>query len=118
VRNPNEALVTVQPSAAVLPACPSLSAAPAPESVMTASRSIAAAPLGTVALARPKARVDATGVGYGAGWLVTATRRGVERDLPNGTANGKRFSGTTSTKQQDQLHLMSRRDPRTWRPPA
>jgi hypothetical protein len=85
---------------------------------MVSSRSVVAAPQGTVVLARPKARIDATGVGYGAGWLVAATRRGVERDLPNGTANGKRFIGTNSTTQQGQLHLMSRRDPRTWRPPA
>ena len=113
-----EALMTVRPSAApVLPACSSLSAVPAPETVMTTSRSAIVAPRGTVVLARPKARVDATGVGYAAGWLGTATRRGVERDLVNGATDSKSFIRTNG-KQQDQLHLMSRRDPRTWRPPA
>ena len=51
------------------------------------------------------------------------TRRGVDgigRDVPRGDAAETRLNGINGTtgKQQDQLHLMSRRDPRTWRPPA
>jgi hypothetical protein len=73
----------------------------------------------TAVLARPTSRVAATGVGY-AGPAGAETRRGTDgRDVPSGTAAGKRFIGTNGNgKQQDQLHLMSRRDPRSWRPPA
>lgn len=75
-----------------------------------------------VATARPKSRVEATGVGYAAP-AGAETRRGVDgigRDVPRGDAAETRLNGINGTngKQQDQLHLMSRRDPRTWKPPA
>ena len=73
----------------------------------------------TAVTARPQGRVEATGVGYAAP-AGADKRRGVDgigRDVPSGMATGTRLSGTNG-KQQDQLHLMSRRDPRTWRPPA
>lgn len=80
-----------------------------------------AAPAAAVT-ARPKSRVEGTGVGYAAP-AAADLRRGVDeavRGVPGGMAAGTRFIGTgdTNGKQQDQLHLMSRRDPRTWRPPA
>lgn len=106
--------------ATVPPARLSLWAAPVSNVPALASRSaVAAAPSwAAIAVARPKSRVEATGVGYAAP-AGAETRRGVDgsdRDVPSGTA-GKRFIGTNG-KQQDQLHLMSRRDPRSWRPPA
>jgi hypothetical protein len=123
VRTIND-LMAVKPSVAILPACPPLWATPVSGAPAIASWSavtgIAAA--WTAALARPKSRVEATGVGYAA--LAAAdARRGVDgsgRDVPGGTAVETRFIGTNGSngKQQDQLHLMSRRDPRTWRPPA
>lgn len=82
---------------------------------------VAAAPSWTAVLARPTSRVEATGVGYAAP-AAAETRRGADgpgHDVPSGTAAGKRFIGSNDYgKQQDQLHLMSRRDPRSWRPPA
>ena len=120
MRTINEAFLTVKPFATVLPACPMTSAVPAPGTLAVASRPAVAAPLWSAALARPKSGVVGTGVAYAAGALGAAivSRRGIDRDVPNGTANGERFIGTNGNKQQDQLHLMSRRDPRTWRPPA
>ena len=81
---------------------------PARLSLWAAPVSDAPAPSWPVAVARPKSRVEATGVGYAAPAAV-----------PSGTAAGTRFIGSNGNgKQQDQLHLMSRRDPRSWRPPA
>jgi hypothetical protein len=113
-------MVTTIPSLTVLPACPSLSDVAA--TFAPAALRSTAAQTWAGALARPQGRVEATGVGYAAAPAVAAKRRGVDRDV-NGstTANGKRViaNGTTgTTKQQDQLHLMSRRDPRPWRPPV
>lgn len=127
------ALVKVQPFATVTPACPSLrenSASKLRSSVVSdfaSSWPAAAAASSAVVTARPQSRVEATGVGYTAvGYAAPAgaeTRRevdGIGRDVPSGTAVGTRLIGTDGTngKQQDQLHLMSRRDPRSWRPPA
>jgi hypothetical protein len=117
VRNINETFMAVTPFAAVARACPSPSAVPAPESVVTAVRSVVVAttPWSAV-VARPWSGVEATGAGYAAGGLGIATRRGVDRDA----LGAKRSSGMNGKQNQlqDQLHLMSRRDPRTWRPPA
>lgn len=120
----------VKPFAMVPPACMSLresSVSTALLPVFTPALSwpaAAAAPV-AVATARSKSRVEATGVGYAAP-AGAETRRGVDgigRDVPRGEAAGTRLNGTngingSNGKQQDQLHLMSRRDPRTWRPPA
>jgi hypothetical protein len=98
VRNETQTFIAVTPFAPVMPACPST--VPAPRTVL------AGWPTGPAATAR------LVGAGYAA-----AKRRGVDRDVPSGT----RFIGTNGTTEQykqDQLHLMSRRDPRTWRPPA
>jgi hypothetical protein len=116
VRNINETFMAVTPFAVVARACPSPSALPAPETVVTAVRpAVAATPWSAVA-ARPWSGVEATGAGYAAGGTVIATRRGLDR----GALGGKRYIGVNGKQnnQQDQLHLMSRRDPRTWRPPA
>lgn len=120
----------VKPFAASLPTCPSLR-----ESSVSSALSLvafdpafswpaAAAGFPTAVTARPKSRVAAAGAGYAAP-AGAEMRRGVDeigRDVPRGTAAGTR-NGTDGNngingKQQDQLHLMSRRDPRTWRPPA
>ena len=117
MRNINETYTAVTPFAVVARACPSPSAVPAPETVVTAVRSVVVAttPWSAV-VARPWSGVEATGVGYAAGGTVVVARRGLDRDALGGEArsgmNGKQI------QQQDQLHLMSRRDPRTWRPPA
>jgi len=119
VRTLNTTLIRVEPFATVVPACPS----PQENSALlenSASKlrslvfsdsvrswSAAAAASSAAVTARPKSRVEATGVGYAAP-AAAETRRGVDGIGINGT-NGK---------QQDQLHLMSRRDPRSWRPPA
>jgi hypothetical protein len=99
VRTLKETLVATIPSAELLPACPQLSA-PAATVTPAPFNAAAAAPLWAVAAA--------------------AKRRGVDRDVPAATAYGKRVIGgyATTSNQQDQLHLMSRRDPRTWRPPV
>jgi hypothetical protein len=119
VRTINKSFTTVRPSMAVPQSCPTpASAAPTPRTVVSAAPPVIAAPQGTTVLARQLAPAGATGVGNGyAAWLGTAKRRGVERDLANGAIDGKSFISTNG-KQQDQLHLMSRRDPRSWRPPA
>jgi uncharacterized protein YdbL (DUF1318 family) len=116
-------MVTTIPSAAVLPPCPSLSdvaATFAPAAL--SSRFAADAQTWAGVLARPQGRVQGTGAGYAAAApAVAAKRREVDRDVNDSrTANGKRViaTGTTGSKQQDQLHLMSRRDPRPWRPPV
>jgi hypothetical protein len=117
VRNINETFTAVTPSAVVMPACPPPSAVPAPGTVVLAARPAVAATLWSAVAARPRSGVEATGAGYAAGEVGIATRRGLDRDA----LSGKRFIGTNGTQnkqQQDQLHLMSRRDPRTWRPPA
>ena len=121
-------LVKVPPFTTVTPACPSLressvSKLPTPVFADFASSwPVAAAASSAVVTARPKSRVEATGVGYAAP-AAAETRRevdGIGRDVPSGMAAGARLTGTDGTngKQQDQLHLMSRRDPRSWRPPA
>jgi hypothetical protein len=119
----------VKPFVTVAPACQSLldtSVSSVPALVATRSVdswSAAAATASWMAVtARPKSRVPATGVGYAAP-AIAETRREVDeigRDVPRGTAAGMLFTGTKGSngKQQDQLHLMSRRDPRSWRPPA
>ncbi|MBS2963055.1 hypothetical protein KGA66_08370 [Actinocrinis puniceicyclus] len=103
MRNSNETPVTVVPSAVLLPACPSLSVVAA--TVAPAALPLAAAPAPLWAVAKPDG---------------IAKRRGVDRDVPGATAGAERVIGgyRTTSKQQDQLHLMSRRDPRTWRPPV
>ena len=126
-------LVKVQPFATVTPACPSLressvSKLPTPVFAdLVSSWPVAAAASSAVVTARPKSRVEAIGVGYAAtDYAASAgaeTRREVDgfgRDVPSGMAAGTALIGTNGTngKQQDQLHLMSRRDPRSWRPPA
>jgi hypothetical protein len=101
----------------VVPACPLPSIVPVPETAVAAARPAVAATLWSAVTARPKSGAEATGVGYAAGGIGTSARRGLDRDA----LGGKRFIGTNGTQnkqQQDQLHLMSRRDPRTWRPPA
>ena len=115
MRNINEIDIATNPFAMVAPACPLPPTGAAPETAV-ATRPAVAATLWSAVTARPKSGVEATGVGYAAGALGTATRRGVDRDV----LNGKSFIGTDGkqSKQQGQLHLMSRRDPRTWRPPA
>lgn len=117
----DQLFTAVKPSDALLPACPSLWAAPVtdvPVFAIASRSAVAAAPSWTAVLARPTSRVAATGVGY-AGTAAAGTRRGVDRErgVLGGTAVGTRFIGTNG-KQQDQLHLMSRRDPRPWRPPV
>ncbi len=112
--------ISVKPFVLVEPGCPSLSAARIADVVgslpaLRPAAAVTATPWTAAALARPQSRVEATGVGYAA--PATAKRRGVDRDLPRGTASVDRFIGTNG-KQQDQNHLMSRRDPRPWRPPA
>jgi hypothetical protein len=116
--------MSVKPSVAVASACPPLWAAPLSGVPAIASWSAVTgtSAVWTAALARPKSRVEATGVGYAAP-AAAGARRGADRpgrDVPGGTAVETRFIGTNGSngKQQDQLHLMSRRDPRTWRPPA
>lgn len=116
-------MVTTIPSAEVLPACPLLSDVAATFAPAALSfRSAADAQTWAGALARPQGRVEGTGVGYAAAApAVAAKRREVDRDVDGITASGKRVitNGTTgSSNQQDQLHLMSRRDPRLWRPPV
>ena len=115
---------TVERHAAVLHACPPPSAGFARETTVFFARSVdAAVAQGTnVLTAPPRTGVPATGVGYVGRPDAGAWRKG--REVLNAAAAialGKRATGTASTKQikqQDQLHLMSRRDPRTWRPPA
>lgn len=120
----NESLVTrASVSAVVLPACPPLSDLSATFAPAALSfRSAAQAPLWAGVAARPQGRVEAIGAGYAAAPAIAAKRRGVDRDVYGATADGKRVIGangtTGSTTQQDQLHLMSRRDPRLWRPPV
>ena len=117
MRNIKETYPVMTSFALDVPACPQSSAVPAPETVVIAARPVVAATLWSAVTARPRGGVEATGVGYGAGAIGNATRRGLDRDA----LSGKRFIGTNGTQnkqQQDQLHLMSRRDPRTWRPPA
>lgn len=113
---------SVKPFVLVEPGCPSLSAArvadvvgslPAPRPAAAAA--VTATPWTAAVLARPQGRVEATGVGYAG--PAAAKRRGVDRDLPRAAASVDRLIGTNG-KQQDQNHLMSRRDPRPWRPPA
>lgn len=115
-------MVTTIPSAVVLPVCPSLSDAAATFAPAALPLSSAAAQVWAGALVRPQGRVEAIGAGYAAAPAVVVKRRGVDRDVNGSTTpNGKRViaNGTTgTTKQQDQLHLMSRRDPRPWRPPV
>jgi hypothetical protein len=116
VRNINETYPAMTSFALAVSACPPSSAVSAPETVVIAARP-AAATLWSAVTARPRGGVEATGVGYAAGGIGNAKRRGLDRDA----LSGKRFIGTNGTQnkqQQDQLHLMSRRDPRTWRPPA
>lgn len=127
MRTINTTLIRVEPFATVAPACPSLrenSVSKLPSLAVFGSPfswpAAAAAP--AAVMARPKSRVEATGVGY-ADPAAAETRRGVDgigRDVPRGMAAGTRLNGINGTngKQQDQLHLMSRRDPRSWRPPA
>lgn len=108
----------VKPLAASLPACPALRESSVSNTLSLGvldsafSWPAAAAAISAAGTARPKSRVADTGLGYAAP-VGAETRRGADeigRDVPRGNgANGK---------QQDQLHLMSRRDPRTWRPPA
>ncbi len=123
MRTLSESQVTAIPSAAVLPACPSLSDVTATFAPAALSfRSAAEAPLWAGVSARPQGRVEANGAGYAAAPAIAAKRRGVDRDVYGVTAGSKRVIGgngtTGTTKQQDQLHLMSRRDPRPWRPPV
>lgn len=133
MRTINTTLIRVEPFATVAPACPSLrensallqnSAAKLPGFAVfgfpLSWPAAAAAPAAVTA--RPKSRVAATGVGY-AGPDAAETRRevdGIGRDVPRGMAGETRLNGINGTngKQQGQLHLMSRRDPRSWRPPA
>jgi hypothetical protein len=122
VRTLNHTFVA-KPSTTVAPACPpplwdtSVSNAPVFSWLVAA-----ATPSGAVVTARPQSRVEATGAGYAAPAAADRRREvdGSGRDVLGGDAAGTRFIGTNDTngKQQDQLHLMSRRDPRTWRPPA
>lgn len=124
MRTSSESMVTTIPSVAVLSACPSLSDANAtfasaalPSRVTAATRSWAGAQ------ARPQGRVEVVGAGYAAAPAVAVKRREVDRDVIGATAGSKRVVGGngatgTAEQQQDQLHLMSRRDPRTWRPPV
>ena len=127
MRTLNTTLIRVEPFATVAPACPSprensvsLENSALPQNSASKLRSfvfsdsvrswpVAAAASSAVVTARPKSRVEATGVGYAAP-AAAETRRGVD-----GIGIG---SNGTNGKQQDQLHLMSRRDPRSWRPPA
>jgi hypothetical protein len=117
VRTLNTRLDVVNPFVTAMPACLSLWDTPVSNvPTLVATRSVDSWS------ARPKSRVPATGVGYAAP-AAAETRRevdGIGRDVPRGTAAGTRFTGTKGSngKQQDQLHLMSRRDPRSWRPPA
>jgi len=128
VRTLNTTLIRVEPFATVAPACLPLresSVSKLPGFVVAdfaSSWPAAAAASSAVVTARPKNRVEATGVGYAAP-AGAETRRGADaigRDVPSGMAAGTRLIGTNGTngKQQDQRHLMSRRDPRSWRPPA
>lgn len=122
-----EPTFVTKPSVTVAPACPpplwdtSVPNAAGHVVRTVLSRPAAAAALSSAAVtARPKSRVEGTGVGYA---TPADARRGADasgRDVPGGNAAGARFIGTNGTngKQQGQLHLMSRRDPRTWRPPA
>ena len=117
MRNIKETYPAMTSFALAVSACPPSSAVPAPETVVIAARPVVAATLWSAVTARPWGAVEATGVGYAAGGVGNPARRGLDRDA----LSGKRFIGTNSTQnkqQQDQLHLMSRRDPRTWRPPA
>jgi hypothetical protein len=128
VRTLNSPLSRVESFATVAPACPSLrekSVSKLPSFVVrdfVSSWPAAAAASSAVVTARPKSRVEATGVGYAAP-AAAETRRevdGIGRDVPRGMTAGTRLINLNGTngKQQDQLHLMSRRDPRSWRPPA
>jgi hypothetical protein len=121
VRTLSRIPMTATPFAAAMPACPSPTAVLARESAVTLStRPVHAAAQGTTVLTETAhGRVPATGVGY-AGRPDARVWREIRRDVPNAAAQGFGGNGTTGTtsKQQDQLHLMSRRDPRTWRPPA
>jgi hypothetical protein len=78
-------------------------------------------PFGTVAPPRRDDRVVTAGVGYAA-HLSVGMRRVTDRlatAAPAGAAGRACFITANVDKQpQDQLHLMSRRDPRSWRPPA
>lgn len=108
-----EYMVTTIPSGAVLPVCPSLSDVAVTFASTALSLSYAATRPWAGASARPQGRVEATGAGYAAAALAAAAkRRGVDRDVIGAVGT------TQQSKQQDQLHLMSRRDPRTWRPPV
>ena len=138
MRTLNTTLIRVEPFATVAPACPSLrensaltrsalvrnsalvenfAAAQNPVSKLRSlvfsesmrSWPAAAAASSAAVTARPQGRVEATGVGYAAP-AAAETRLGAD-----GIGTG--INGTNG-KQQDQLHLMSRRDPRSWRPPA
>jgi hypothetical protein len=109
MRTLNVALKTTKPFGVVAAACPSPIAGPGLEFVSVPAF---AAQQWSADAARPASPVgnEATDAGYG-NPIGSARPRGFGR-RPIGGTDGVR--GTT----QELFHLMSRRDPRSWRPPA
>jgi hypothetical protein len=132
VRTPNvDQVLTVEPIGTVSFACPPPTAGIS--DLLPVSTAVVDVPQWGAARLRPSVRqraalgrITATGVGYGFSSALATGVPGARRSTAAATAaeqagnrtNGDsaRTAGTTAHKQQ--LHLMSRRDPRTWRPPV
>jgi hypothetical protein len=123
--------MTVEPVIAVSFACPQPALGvkgllPAPAAAVVDVPQWAAAWLRPSSRQRAAlSRITATGVGYGFGSDLAAGTSGARRGTATADAAeqvGKRPNGSTvsstRTTQRKQLHLMSRRDPQTWRPPV
>lgn len=124
-------IVTVEPTVAVSFACPQPALGvkglrPTPTVAVVDVPQWAAAWLRPTSRQRAAlSRITATGVGYGFSGDLAAGMSGARRGTATADAAeqvGKRPNGTavriTGTTQRKQLHLMSRRDPQTWRPPV
>jgi hypothetical protein len=124
-------IVTVEPIVAVSFACPQ-SALDVRGLLPMPIVAVADTPQRAAAWLRPSSRqrtalsrITATGVGYGFSGDLAAGISGARRGTATADAAeqvGKRPNGSTvrntRTTQRKQLHLMSRRDPQTWRPPV
>lgn len=123
-------IVTVEPTVAVSFACPQPAFGVRTLPPMPTA-AVVDVPQWAAAWLRPSSRqqaalsrITATGVGYGVGSDLVAGASGTRCGMATADAAeqvGKRPNGTTSitgTTQRKQLHLMSRRDPQTWRPPV
>lgn len=102
-------LRAVKPSGVLVAACPSSFAGPGLRFVAASALS---ARQWSADSARPAAAAGALGSGYGPGTERAAVRPAGAR--PRGAADAQRIDSS----KQDLFHQMSRRDSRSWRPPA